>query len=81
MTGHAIAARLEGELVAIEVIEVGGEYGEVLNTLYIDAGAAIRFGQGLIRLGRASQMGPAADPAFTAIAEVKTRDPHAEDGI
>lgn len=52
MAEHAIAARREGDLIAIEDVEVGGEYGEVLTTQYLDADGAIRFGEALAALGR-----------------------------
>ncbi len=84
MTEYAIAARLEVDRVALEVIEVGGEYGEVLNTLYIEAAAAVRFGEGLIRLGRLVGVPLAcptvwAEPVRVLTLAVPT-DPHAEDG-
>jgi len=53
MPDHAIAARPEGDRIAIEVVEIGGEYGEVLTTQYLDAESAIRFGEGLAAMGRA----------------------------
>lgn len=55
MSDNAIAARREGARVAIEIVEVGGEYGDVLTTQYLDAEAAIRFGEGVAAIGRAAR--------------------------
>lgn len=52
MTDHAIAARRDGDDIAIEIVEIGGEYGEVLTTQYLGAEAAIRFFEGGLRLAR-----------------------------
>jgi hypothetical protein len=52
MTEHAIAARREDNRIAIDIVEIGGEYGEVLTTQYLDAEAAERFFAGGLALVR-----------------------------
>lgn len=91
MTEHAISARIEGESIAIETIIDDPDYKGLLNTSYIDADAAIRLGQGLVRLGRLARVEAVLSPRYRKESaegrslQVKTlplavhRDPHAED--
>lgn len=52
MPNHAITASRARDHIVIESVEVGGEYGEVLTTQFLDAEAAIRFGDALAAMGR-----------------------------
>ena len=96
MTEHAISARIEGERVAIETIVDDPDYKGVLNTTYLDAEAAIRFGKGVIRRGRVAlrrkllggsategmDVSPASAPSIEGkhLPLAVPTDPHTEDG-
>lgn len=60
MTAPAISARLDGDHVVIEDIELGGEYGELLLSSRLTGESAVRLGRELIRLGIQASMKGAA---------------------
>lgn len=54
MTEYAIAARQVGSRVAIDTMVKDADYNGVVNTSYLDAEAAIRFGERVAAMGRAA---------------------------
>ena len=74
MTENSIAARRDGELVAIETVVDDTDFRGVANTSYLDADAAIRFGQGLVALGRQIKARPVKEMPLA-----RAYDPHTGD--
>lgn len=52
MTEYVIAARREGSRVAIDTMLLDADYRGILNTSYLDAESAIRFGEAVAAWGR-----------------------------
>ncbi len=82
MTGFSIAAHREGARVAIETLVDDPDYRGVASTSYLDAEAAIRFGEALVAMGREIKRDGVLllfPPATKEMPLALPSDPHAGD--